>query len=245
MQFAHPEILYALSALIVPILVHLFQLRRFKIQEFTNLAFLKIIKLQTRRSSTLKKWLVLSLRLLALSCIIMAFAQPYFSNLKTKEIRPELVIFLDNSFSMQAVDSKGMLLERSIQDIITYLDHDLEINIFTNTKTYQNTTINALQNDLLDMDYTQRQLDIKTILSKGEMMFSDQVNNPKFFIVISDFQSTNSPINEVKRDSGYKLILIQKKPLNPENNFIEKLEILLKYAFLPLLLSVTALLNGC
>ncbi len=225
MQFAHPEILYALSALIIPILVHLFQLRRFKIQEFTNLAFLKIIKLQTRRSSTLKKWLVLSLRLLALSCIIMAFAQPYFSNLKTKEIRPELVIFLDNSFSMQAVDSKGMLLERSIQDIITYLDHDLEINIFTNTKTYQNTTINALQNDLLDMDYTQRQLDIKTILSKGKMMFSDQVNNPKFFIVISDFQSTNSPINEVKRDSGYKLILIQKKPLNPENNFIEKLEI--------------------
>ena len=67
MQFAHPEILYALSALIIPILVHLFQLRRFKIQEFTNLAFLKIIKLQTRKSSTLKKWLVLSLRLLALS----------------------------------------------------------------------------------------------------------------------------------------------------------------------------------
>ena len=64
---------------------------------------------------------------------------------------PFIGAFLDPN---KLVDSKGMLLERSIQDIITHLDHNQEINIFTNTKTYQNTTINALQNDLLDMDYT-------------------------------------------------------------------------------------------
>ena len=29
------------------------------------------------------------------------------------------------------------MLERSIQDIINHLDHDLQINVFTNTKTYQ------------------------------------------------------------------------------------------------------------
>ena len=41
MQFKHPEILYFLLLLIVPILVHLFQLRRFKKQEFTNVKLLK------------------------------------------------------------------------------------------------------------------------------------------------------------------------------------------------------------
>ena len=43
MQFEKPEILYALLFLTIPILVHLFELRRFKIQAFTNTAFLKKI----------------------------------------------------------------------------------------------------------------------------------------------------------------------------------------------------------
>ena len=77
MQFALPELLYALFALLIPILVHLFQLRRFKIQKFTNLAFLEKISVQTRQSSTLKKWLILLFRMLALACIVLAFAQPY------------------------------------------------------------------------------------------------------------------------------------------------------------------------
>jgi hypothetical protein len=36
MQFKHPEILYFLFLLVIPILVHLFQLRRFKKEFFTN-----------------------------------------------------------------------------------------------------------------------------------------------------------------------------------------------------------------
>ncbi|MFN3968968.1 BatA domain-containing protein, partial [Flavobacterium sp.] len=41
MQFKHPEILYFLFLLVIPILVHLFQLRRFKKEYFTNVQFLK------------------------------------------------------------------------------------------------------------------------------------------------------------------------------------------------------------
>ena len=45
MQFKHPEILYALFLLVIPILIHLFQLRKFKTEAFTNVAFLKNLKL--------------------------------------------------------------------------------------------------------------------------------------------------------------------------------------------------------
>ena len=38
MQFRHPELLYALFLLLIPILVHLFQLRKFKTEAFTNVA---------------------------------------------------------------------------------------------------------------------------------------------------------------------------------------------------------------
>jgi hypothetical protein len=53
MQFKHPEILYFLFLLIVPLLVHLFQFRRFK-KYFTNVRFLAALSVQTRKSSKIK-----------------------------------------------------------------------------------------------------------------------------------------------------------------------------------------------
>ena len=47
MQFLHPEFFYALPALLIPVFIHLFQLRRFKVQEFTNVALLQKIRFQT------------------------------------------------------------------------------------------------------------------------------------------------------------------------------------------------------
>ena len=76
MQFKHPELLYALLLLLIPIIVHLFQLRRFQKVDFTNVAFLKSVTIQTRKSSQLKKWLTLVTRLLLLAAVILAFAQP-------------------------------------------------------------------------------------------------------------------------------------------------------------------------
>jgi hypothetical protein len=79
MNFKHPEFLYFLFLLVIPILVHLFQLRRFKKEYFTNVQFLKELSIQTRKSSTIKKWLLLLTRLLLLIFLILAFAQPFFS----------------------------------------------------------------------------------------------------------------------------------------------------------------------
>ena len=69
MQFKHPELLWALLVLLIPIIIHLFQLRRFQKVTFTNVKFLKNVKLQTRKSSQIKKWLVLITRLLLLACL--------------------------------------------------------------------------------------------------------------------------------------------------------------------------------
>ncbi|MCH7524070.1 MAG: BatA domain-containing protein, partial [Bacteroidetes bacterium] len=41
MQFKYPELLYALLLLLIPIIVHLFQLRKFQKVAFTNVQFLK------------------------------------------------------------------------------------------------------------------------------------------------------------------------------------------------------------
>ena len=121
MQFKHPEILYFLFLLVIPILVHLFQLRRFKKEYFTNVKLLKELQIQTRKSSKIKKWLLLATRLLLLTCLILAFAQPFFEAKDTTNKGNELIILLDNSFSMQAKGAKGELLKRSIQELLEEL----------------------------------------------------------------------------------------------------------------------------
>ena len=113
MQFKHPEILYFLFLLLIPILVHLFQFRKFKKEYFTNVRFLKSISIQTRKSSQLKKWLLLACRLLLLFCLILAFAQPFFDAKDSQNRSNETYIILDNSFSMQAKGKKGELLKIS------------------------------------------------------------------------------------------------------------------------------------
>ena len=90
MQFKHPEILYFLFVLVIPILVHLFQLRRFKKEYFTNVQFLKELSIQTRKSSKIKKWLLLITRLLLLTALIIAFSQPFFKAKDSKNISNEM-----------------------------------------------------------------------------------------------------------------------------------------------------------
>ena len=124
MQFKNPEILYALFLLLIPILIHLFQLRRFKKTLFSNVAFLEKIIQNTRKSSSLKKWLVLCTRILALGLLILAFAQPFFPASETAVKPRETVIFIDNSFSMQATGKKGNLLTEAKQDLLTNLPQD-------------------------------------------------------------------------------------------------------------------------
>src|SRR5690606_14379538 len=121
MLFKHPELLYGLFLLVIPVLVHLFQLRRFRREQFTNVKFLKKAVLQTRKSSRIKKWLVLLLRLLLFASLIIAFAQPYIPFSETALNVKETVIYLDNSYSMQAKGRAGNLLKRSIQDLLEVL----------------------------------------------------------------------------------------------------------------------------
>ena len=132
MHFKQPEILYFLFLLIVPILVHLFQLRRFKKEYFTNVRFLKILSIQTRKSSKIKKWLLLACRLLLLTCIILAFAQPFFESKDSKNANNEMYIILDNSFSMQAKGKKGELLKRAIQELLEETPENANFSLLTN-----------------------------------------------------------------------------------------------------------------
>ncbi|MFI0431308.1 BatA domain-containing protein [Mariniflexile sp. HMF6888] len=220
MQFKHPELLYALFLLLVPIIVHLFQLRKFQKEAFTNVAFLKEATIQTRKSSQIKKWLILSTRLLLLAAIVIAFAQPFTSKSNAFNSKKETVIYLDNSFSMQAKGNQGDLLKRAVQDIIGNVPEDENISLITNDDIFKNTTIKAIKNDLLQLDYSSNQLTPEAALLKSNTFFSKQNNTLKNLVFISDFQQVASEFTP-KMDSLTNLHLVQLKPVNTNNIAID------------------------
>ena len=63
--------------------------------------------MQTRKSSQIKKWLVLLLRLLAVAAIVIAFAEPFKASTTALNSAKETTLYIDNSFSMQANGPKG------------------------------------------------------------------------------------------------------------------------------------------
>lgn len=166
MQFKHPEVLYFLFLLLIPILVHLFQLRRFKKEYFTNVRFLKEISIQTRKSSQIKKWLLLATRLLLLTFIILSFAQPFFAAIDSKNSTNELFIIVDNSYSMQAKGQKGPLFKRAIEDLLEHAPPSQQLSILTNTDAFWNTDVKSVQKELQNLSYSPLPFQLESAMAK-------------------------------------------------------------------------------
>lgn len=227
MQFKNPEILYALFLLLIPIFIHLFQLRRFQKVDFTNVAFLKKVTIQTRKSSQLKKWLTLLMRLLALACIIIAFAQP-FTALKTAlNSKKEAVVYIDNSFSMQAKGPKGPILERALKDLFDKTGGTEKLSWFTNNYERKNASPQDFKNEVLSVEYFQNQLTPSQVLLKASQLFSNEKDVLKQLVYISDFQQKEA-FPEIPDD----LILeaVQLKPVKASNISIDSVFVASKNA---------------
>ena len=189
MQFKHPEILYFLFLLAIPILVHLFQLRRFQKQYFTNVRFLKELSMQTRKSSTIKKWLLLATRLLLLACLIVAFAQPFFKATDDNNKGNQMVILLDNSFSMQAKGSRGELLKRAVQDLLENTPESQKFSLITNSGAFWDTDIKSIQKELQNLPYSDVPFRPDFMMNKAQ---AKNPNTGKDVVIITDAVSLDS-----------------------------------------------------
>jgi hypothetical protein len=221
MQFKNPEILYFLFLLVIPILVHLFQLRKFKKEYFTNVKLLKELQIQTQKSATIKKWLLLATRLLLLSCLILAFAQPFFDAKDTTNKGNELIILLDNSFSMQAKGAKGELLKRSIQDLLEELPENQSFSLLTNSEIFWDTGIKSIQKELQNLDYSALPFQLDYLINQVE---TKKKNTKKDYVIITDAMQSESK-KAVNLAANNKVYFIQPEAENKNNISIDNVTI--------------------
>jgi hypothetical protein len=111
MGFLFPLFLLAGLSLAIPVMIHLFNLRRYKRIDFPDTRFLRNIQLSTKRQSKIRNWRLLLLRMLFLAALILAFAQPYFGALKNDTSNDITAIYIDNSYSMTIGNGQENLLQ--------------------------------------------------------------------------------------------------------------------------------------
>ena len=99
-----PALLLGLTALVIPVLVHLIHRERSQVVQFPSLMFLQKIPYRSMRRQKIRHWLLFLVRCAALLLLVLAFTRPFFKRTALAAGvlggGREVVILLDQSYSM-------------------------------------------------------------------------------------------------------------------------------------------------
>jgi hypothetical protein len=229
MEFLNPGFLYALAALAIPIIIHLFNFRRFKRVPFTNVRFLKEIKVQTTNQNRLKHLLILLMRLLALTFLILAFAQPFIPEEENqKEETGAVSVFIDNSFSMDGESADGPMLEvakNRALDIGSAYSSRVRFQALTQDFEGRDQYLissNEFSKRIEDVVRSPKSRELSEILERQQdLLAGDEISARTEIFIISDFQKSRFNFEGIRPDSSLSVNLVQLEPSTEDNIYID------------------------
>ncbi|MGE0561203.1 MAG: BatA domain-containing protein [Flavobacteriales bacterium] len=210
MKFAYPEFLFALFAIAIPIIIHLFNFRKFKKIYFSNVSFLREVKKESQSKSKLKHLLILASRILTITFLVLAFAQPFIPSVNSNQnINNIIGIYIDNSFSMESVGEHGTLLDeakmKAIELLSSYQRTDKFI-VFDNK--FSAGSQRMLSNEealtkIEEIKISPESRVLSTVFSRlNEALNSNSDENTnKSIVIFSDFQKSTIDLDKLKKDT--------------------------------------------
>lgn len=227
MQFVYPAFLFGLIALAIPVLIHLFNFRRFKTVYFTNVRFLKNIQEETATKNKIKHLLVLISRMLAIAFLVFAFAQPFIpssQSAKTTSNRA-VSIYIDNSFSMEAMQDDEQLLsvaKRKAEEIVNGYTVDDNFQLVTNDLEAKHQRLVSKEEVLQMITQVQSTPEVKSMdeifKRQKDILNRADAGTQKLIYTLSDFQ-TNA--NKFENDTSFNINLIPLKSNEQRNLTID------------------------
>ena len=206
MAFLYPGFLWAFFILIIPIVIHLFNFKRYKTMYFSSLAFVKHVDEKTKATKSLKNILVLLSRLLAFAFLVLAFAQPYFTSKNDGEVSKAsfLSMYIDNSFSMQSRGAEGQLLSEARENARNFIKNAsldtrfiIVTNDFSGSEERIMTKVEAFEK-IDNIEFSPITRSLNEVIQWQENNFSKknledgiQIQN----VLLSDFQEINLKFN--------------------------------------------------
>ncbi len=254
MQFIFPAFLFALAALAIPIIVHLFHFRRFRTVYFTNVRFLREVKEETSNRRKIRDLLVLLTRCLAVAALVFAFAQPFLprNTEGVKKGTQAVSIFVDNSFSMNALSKDLSLLENAKQkarEILKAYANDDKFQILTNDFEGRHQRLVSKEEALAFIDEiktTPSVQDVSKVLARQQQALNTDKSPNKTAFLLSDFQKNVTDLPNFK-DSLLEvnlvpLVAVQEKNIAIDSAWFES-PIQMMNATNPLIVRITNFTN--
>lgn len=201
MNFLNPAILFGLFAVIIPIIIHLLNLRKIRKVEFSTLMFLKEIQKSKMRRIKLKQLLLLALRILVITFLVLCFAKPVYEGYAVNadgESNRTSLIFLDDSFSMSANDGAISNLEKGkefVRKILEYHKPSDEIyfirfsDIQLNDYKFIYGDFTELEDSLKSAKLSSKTTFLSEVFNFSEDILKNSISSHKEIYIISDFQS--------------------------------------------------------
>jgi len=235
MKFLYPEFLWAFAVLVIPIVIHLFNFKRYKTLYFSSLNFIRQVDQKTKSTQRLKHLLVLLSRLLAFTFLVLAFAQPYFPNEGSSNEAKESVLafYIDNSFSMQARGAEGELLSQARENtrsIIEKAPLDTRFLIGTNDMSGSEERLLSKIEAFEKLD----NIELSPIMRSSDEVLKwqlDRLNNDDIqsvetnvqYVFLSDFQKSNGFNNQDLETENVSFFPIKLSPQINANVYIDSL----------------------
>ncbi|MCO6501234.1 MAG: BatA domain-containing protein [Vicingus serpentipes] len=228
MKFAYPEFLYALFAIAIPIIIHLFNFRKFKKIYFSNVEFLKEVQQETQAKSKLKHLLILLSRILAITFLVFAFAQPYLPSITNNITQNNAVgLYIDNSFSMESTGENGTLLDEAKEKALTIVNAYLPTDKFT----LITNQFSAGDQRLLSKEEVIEKIEavtispstktISNVYSRNNSALNNAQSANKNFYLLSDFQATISDFEKITVDTSINTYLTPITTSKTSNLYID------------------------
>lgn len=231
MKFIYPHFLFALFFILIPVIIHLFSFRRHKVIYFSNVRFLKDVKQQTKTANKLKHLLVLFSRIFFISFFVLAFAQPFIPSKNEKILLGEkaVSVYIDNSFSMEALSENGTLLalaKNKAQEIVKSYGNADKFQLLTNNfEAKHQRLINKEEflQYLEEVNISPAVKNISNVISRQtDLLNSSNIKNKEIFL-LSDFQKTTNNFDNLITDSSIKYTLVPIESNVSSNIYIDSI----------------------
>ena len=229
MRFLYPNMLWGLFALLIPILIHLFNFRRHKLVYFSNTAVLRSIQQENAKTRKLKYLVTLLLRCLFIAALVLAFAFPYRPE-KQLNVNTEnnlVGIYIDNSMSMKGQSQRTTLIEdarQSARDLVHKLNPSNRYLLMTNSFEIQN-EYPMNQEEMLDqldrMNADGAPAPMGEVIDRFEMLGKQHGFETSTLFVYSDFQSSTFDLSAAKADTAMQVVVVPMMPEFKTNLYID------------------------
>ncbi|PIU83369.1 MAG: hypothetical protein COS68_04385 [Elusimicrobia bacterium CG06_land_8_20_14_3_00_38_11] len=231
MTFLNSVFLWGLTAVSIPLIIHLLSQKKPRIVYFSDLRFLELAASRSVKKFKIRQYLLLLIRCLLIIIITLIFARPVMHYILSSK-NTETIFLIDNSYSMEYYKDGKMRIEDAknvVKQTLDLLNPQEKIAVFS----FSDIVIPVVKNPTADKKLILTELEkIKLDSKKTDVInavnevvkYFQNDNTEKRIIIVTDFAKNGWLWKKDIITQNYKIICVDVGDNKPENFAVSNVE---------------------